>query len=497
MKPNILLITTDQQRYDSVGVNGSSFIRTPHMDRLGREGVSFARAYCPNTVCTPSRVSMMTGLHVSRHGAYNIGTYAHDYSGFLSHLLRDHGYRTHHVGKAHWHPWQVESPETASVDEQGTPFRDFVGFDTAELSVGHAGRGGVSGHYAAWMKEKGASREQFQVNPMFADDPNGTGTWELPKSLHSGTWVAERAVQLLEQHKQHSPDQPFFLNLGFQDPHHPHLLPHDYADVIDPDLIPAPDTDIAEEGRFPEQVPYFQQGGISTSRFMGKFMIGGNSDAAWQPYFSDAEKSKWTRAYYYSMVQLFDEQLGMILDALDRLGLRDSTLVICTSDHGEMLGDHAIGQKGPLAYEGVTHIPLMMRYPDGFGPCQVADCVSLVDMLPTIADFAGIHDERRRDGISLKPALQQGTSLARSGVRIEYKEEPDRIRFKCWVTPEWKMAVYAGETFGELYDLRNDPGEKHNLYDQPAYADVRQRLFIDMLADMERSEPVSVRPCRV
>ena len=90
-KPNVILITTDQQRFDSVGFNGSSFMNTPNMDRLGREGVSFQRAYCPNTVCTPSRVSIMTGLHLSRHGAYNIGTYAKDFSLFLSTILRENG----------------------------------------------------------------------------------------------------------------------------------------------------------------------------------------------------------------------------------------------------------------------------------------------------------------------------------------------------------------------------------------------------------------------
>src|SRR5690625_2815391 len=103
-RPNIILITTDQQRYDAVHAHGSTFIQTPNIDRLVKEGVSFSRAYCPSTVCTPSRVSLMTGQHLSRHGSYNIGTMTTDYSSFLSTILREKGYTTHHIGKAHWHP---------------------------------------------------------------------------------------------------------------------------------------------------------------------------------------------------------------------------------------------------------------------------------------------------------------------------------------------------------------------------------------------------------
>jgi len=226
IRPNIILISTDQQRYDSVGANGSACMDTPNLDRLAYEGVTFRRAYCPNTVCTPSRVSMMTGLHLSRHGSYNIGTILSDPSLFLSSLLRKTGCRTRHVGKAHWYPWESPSPETLGPEASREPFADFAGFET----------------------------------------------------------------------------------------------------LVD-------------------------------SRFNGTFEIAGNGKYAWGPYFDRGDVSKWTRAYYYSMVQLIDRQAGRILDALDALGLTRNTFVIFMSDHGEMLGDHGIGQKGPLVYEGVNENP--------------------------------------------------------------------------------------------------------------------------------------------
>ncbi|TCP22668.1 arylsulfatase A-like enzyme [Scopulibacillus darangshiensis] len=463
------------------------------MDRIGREGVSFKRAYCPNTVCTPSRTSMMTGVHLSRHGAYNIGTTAIDKNIFFSHLLRNKGYQTHHIGKAHWYPWGIESPENAIVDEKGTPFKDFTGFEKAELSVGH-GTWGVTGHYKRWIESKGFCPSDFKEQYILENDANGTADWELPIELHSGTWIAERAVEFLRNYDN---AQSFYLNLGFQDPHHPHVVPKNYQRRIDADDIPLTNRKSYNKGLLPEHITHFHNGTINESRFKGKFAIAGNEGFAWKAYYNDEPKARTTKAYYYTMVQLIDDQLGVILEELDKLGLSDNTLLIFTSDHGEMLGDHSIGQKGPMVYEGVTHIPLLIRYPNGFDPCEVEECVSLVDLAPTILDFLNIEDSIQRDGISLRPRLEKGKPLERDGVRIEYKEEPNRIRFKCWVTQEWKIAIYFGESFGELYDLKNDPNEMNNLFQERGFEGVKTKLLIDLLNDMERSEPLSNRTSRV
>lgn len=492
-RPNVILITTDQQRYDSVGINGSPWMNTPNMDRIGNEGFVFKRAYCPNTVCTPSRTSIMTGLHISRHGAYNIGTSAVNQSWFLSHLLKNEGYHTHHIGKAHWFPWGTKNPETAEIDEKGTPFQNFLGFDAAELSIGHA-TWGVNGHYRKWVLQNGWNPSDFKDHPVLEDDPNGTAQWGIPVEAHSGTWLAERAVNFL---KNANRERPFFLNLGFQDPHHPHVLPNNFRNRVKPEEIPLPTGTGKTDHNAPEHIRHFHDGTWDASRFKGTFAIAGNESVSWRRYFQDSHKTRTTRAYYYSMIQLIDEQLGEILEALDKLGLAEDTLLIFTTDHGEMLGDHGIGQKGPLIYEGVTHIPLLMRYPRGFQPDEVEEPVSLVDLTPTILDFAGIEDGVQRDGISLRSRLAGKSAIQRPGVRIEYKEELDRIRYKGWVTSEWKLAIYLGETFGELYDLKNDPGETRNLFDDKAYQGVKMRLMFEMLEDMERSEPLSERLTRV
>jgi arylsulfatase A-like enzyme len=496
---NIILITTDQQRYDSLGIMGNPFIHTPNLDRLGGEGVVFRRAYCPNTVCTPSRVSIMTGQYLSRHGSYNIGCMTPESETFLSAVLKKDGYRTHHIGKAHWSstndPTSKEFRGTP-VQDCSVPFTDFYGFETAEVTMGH-GTYGITGHYANWMLQKGHQPSDYAAHSLMERDPNGTADWDLPVSLHSGAWLSERAIAFIESHNesQHR-KRPFFLNLGFQDPHHPHVVPTDYARRLDPDSMILPDFNEQSEINPPPHVPLFRNDGLQNSHYRGRFNMAGQGDTYWGEYCQDEEKLRTTQAYYYSMIQLVDEQVGRILDCLDRLDLTEETVVIFTSDHGDMLGDHHICQKGPLAYEGVTHIPLLMRFPSKYPSQDVEDCVSLVDLVPTLLDLAGIEDLVRRDGLSLNGLVMAGTPLPRNGVRIEYKEEPDRIRYKLWVTREWKLAMYLGESFGELYNLVEDPGELVNLFDDAAYAQIKNELLMQMINDMEKSEPTHSRTAR-
>lgn len=491
--PNILLITSDQQRYDAVGYNGSAFLTTPNLDTLSEEGVAFSRAYCPNAVCTPSRLSLMTGLHLSRHGGYNIGTTAQDKTRFLSHMLRGAGYRTHHIGKAHWHPWNEGSPEKAPVDEAATPWRDFVGFDTAEVATGHV-TWGVTGHYLRWLERRGVPRHELnRITRRFPDDPNETGDWGMPAEHHSGAWIAERAEAFL---MTHDASRPFFLNLGFQDPHHPHAVPFDFRERVDPARLPARIPGTPDHGP-PEPAVLLREGRINSSRYRGTFEVAGNSGAHdWRAYFADADRDAQTRAHYYSLVNLLDAQVGRVLRALRASGHERDTVVVFTSDHGDMLGDHDTGQKGPLAYESVLRVPLIIRYPRVVEHANARHPVSLVDLYPTLLAYAGVP-VGRVDGVNLRPYLEAREPPERSGVRVEYKEEPDRLRYKAWVTERYKLVVYPREVFGELYDLTRDPHEHRNLFAEPDLLGVKAQLLTDLLVDHERSDPVSQRPSRV
>lgn len=484
---NLIVITTDQQRFDSLGCNGSDFVHTPNLDRIAYQGARFSRAYCTNPVCTPSRVSILTGLLPSRHGSYNIGTYAADTSRFLSTVLTGAGYRTHHLGKLHVYPWDVASPETAPVEDQ-KPFADFAGFETAELSVGHSDWG-VNGHYEAWLAargiKKGCKMPQLQVKRLFAQDAYGCGDWGMPYRLHSGAWIVDRTEAFL---KERDLSRPFYLNIGFQDPHHPLALPQDWP-KIRPECLPGPKGS-AQEGVTPQAA---LRRGTAEEDCGGRFGIAGNQNTVWQEV--SEEKIRTARSYYYSMVELFDYQIGQLEALLKRYGVWEDTMLVITSDHGDMLYDHGLGEKGPLAYEEVLRVPLLVCLPGRIASQTVDTPVSLADLYPTVLSYLGLPCPEGIDGVSLK-GLLEGKPLPRCGVRAEFKEEADRIRYRCFITKEWKLVEYPGEHFGELYNLEQDPGETQNRYGDPACLAVKYELLKEMLAQQDRCDFLARRPCR-
>lgn len=484
---NLILITTDQQRFDSLGCNGSDFVNTPNLDRIARQGARFDRAYCTNPVCTPSRVSILTGLLPSRHGSYNIGTYAADTSRFLSTVLTGAGYRTHHLGKLHVYPWDTASPETAPVGD-GKPFTGLAGFETAEISVGHSDWG-VNGHYEAWLAgrgiKKGCQMPQLQVGRLFEEDAYGCGDWGMPYRLHSGAWILERTEAFL---RQRDLSRPFYLNIGFQDPHHPLVLPKDWPKIL-PGRLPRP-KGCAQEGVAPQAA--LRRGTVEQD-CGGRFGIAGNQNTVWQDV--SGEKIQAARSYYYSMVELFDHQIGQLEALLKRFDAWEDTLLVITSDHGDMLYDHGLGEKGPVAYEEVLKVPLLLSLPGQIVPQTVEETVSLADLYPTVLSYLGLPCMGGTDGISLK-GLLEGQTLPRCGVRAEFKEEADCIRYRCFITKEWKLVEYPGERFGELYCLAKDPGETKNLYDDPSCLAIKYELLKEMLRQQDQSDFLAQRPCR-
>lgn len=487
---NVIIITTDQQRFDTLGCNQNPFIHTPNLDRLAQGGARFTRAYCTNPVCTPSRVSIMTGKLPSRHGSYNIGTSAADTEAFLSTQLRRAGYRTHQIGKAHFYPWDTASPETRRAADADTPFSDFAGFETAELSVGHSSWG-VSGHYESWLAEKGIKKgcqmPQLQTKWLFPEgtDAYQTGDWGMPKKYHSGAWILDRLERFLQERET---KRPFYLNIGFQDPHHPLVLPQDQSRIPE-ETIPLPTGASDPKVR---QLTALREGTIEEA-FGGPFGIAGNQDTVWKD--TPLAVIQKVRSYYYSMVELFDSQMGELLALLEKYRVLADTLLIVTSDHGDMLFDHGLGEKGPMAFEEVLRVPLLIHFPKEIAPCVVTEPVSLADLYPTVLEYLQVPVTADCDGISLRPVLE-GRPLGRAGVIAEFKEEKDAIRYRCFVTKEWKLVEYMGETFGELYHLAEDPKEEQNLWFAAEYLPVKYELLRQMLAEYERHDFLAQRPCR-
>lgn len=360
-----MIITTDQQRADSLSCYGSEFTDTPNLDRLGVEGAIFHRAYCANPVCTPARASIFSGQYLTRHGTWNVGMNVPEDVPMLSRYLAELSYRTHYVGKAHFQAFDADERSIESIHNWEAIYPSwhgpYYGFETVELSLGHV-TGGLRGHYGLWLKSRISEEElkEFTEASRVGEGPEFGGEaydWKLPTRLHSSVWTADRSIDFLENH-DHS--QPFFLAIGFQDPHHPHCVPRDFAERVSMDSVPLPRY---EAGELDDKPPHFRiarDGKLEASRFRGEYYVAGQR--AGHDYTKvDQEDARAGRAYYYSMVKLIDQQVGRILDCLEQQGLADNTLIIFTTDHGELLGDHGLWMKGPFHYEELIRVPFIIR----------------------------------------------------------------------------------------------------------------------------------------
>ncbi|MHA1112511.1 MAG: sulfatase family protein [Promethearchaeota archaeon] len=249
-KPNIILITSDQQHHSTIGKLNPE-IKTPHLDKLADEGILFTNAYCTDPTCTPSRASILTGKYPSQHGAWSLGTKLEpEKNVLLTDLLKKAGYRTSLIGKVHLEPLK-ETEEYPSIDTQknflNTEFwRNFhgpyYGFDYVEMQRGH-GNSEVGQHYAIWLEEKLPNYKDYFVKPegnmpnppILVDLPQ---KWKLPAKYHHSRFVQERSIAQLEKYKES--DDPFFMWVSFPDPHYPNICPEPWYDMYDPESLTIP-----------------------------------------------------------------------------------------------------------------------------------------------------------------------------------------------------------------------------------------------------------------
>jgi arylsulfatase A-like enzyme len=499
-RPNIILITTDQQRTDTLGSAGSAFAGTPHMDRLAREGVVCERPYTTNPVCTPARVSLFSGEQVSRHGAWNVGVNAPTEIRTIAHRLAESGYRTHNVGKMHFQAFGSAPEQSAESfarwDDPREAFSGpYYGFQTVEFALGHSSYG-MRGHYGAWVREQ-VDAEEFArfARPTRLSQRSFGGEaydWELPTRLHNSVWTTDRAIDFL---RHRDPEQPFFLSVGFEDPHHPHCLPTDFTERPTPDEMPTPDF---VPGELDDKPPHFnvaRRGELETSAFRGEYHIAGQGGGADYRNVSP-EDAQMGKAYYQGMVRLIDREVGRLLNFLDEADLAENTIVIFTSDHGELLGDHGLWMKGPFPYEQIVRVPLLVRWPNGIPAGQrTAALLSHLDIVPTLLAAVGLPAEPELDGFDALPLLRGEVGGIRDGVMVECIDDPRRLRLKTYITETRKLTWYAGAAYGELYDLAQDPGEKVNRWDDPAYASDKSDLLARLLSRLEPLERREPRDC--
>ena len=479
-RPNILLICTDQQRADSLGCAGSPWAVTPHLDKLAAGGVRFENCYVQSPVCSPSRASLYTGKYPSNHGLHANGVPLPPGQRLFSRLLADAGYDCGMVGKHHLSPCDTWRTEPRQDD----------GYRVFDWAHGPNHRA-LENAYHRWLRTTHPDVYQ-QVFPDTGANENteysnrartGTPIDHVRPDAHYSHWVAECARDFIDQSRD--ADQPFFLMANFFDPHHAFGAPQAFRDVINADGIPPPSTRPGELDNKP-----------AAQRAWSEKSYGGTAPG-FQDY-SDAE-IKEIRAQYAAMVALIDHEVGRILAALAASGQADNTLVVFTSDHGEMLGNHQQLLKGPQLYDDLTRVPLIVNWPGHVATEKVVSApVQWIDLSATLLQAAGCAPPRGGQGESLLPLARGEVQSIRPWALCEYRDSGFPTEPATYTTMlrhgDWKLIVWHGEPAcgsardGELYNLATDPAELHNLFHDIAYRDKRREMKTLLLDAMESTE---------
>jgi arylsulfatase len=486
--PNIMLIMTDQQRFDTLGCTGMRAIETPNLDRLAREGVAFDRCYVNAPCCTPARASLMTGKYPQDHGALTLRDVLATDTILFSERLRDKGYETALFGKLH------------VQDGEQNHRHPHDGFDIYEWTNNPCGQMDSPFHaYAQWLEKK----DKAFHDRLFQE---GRKLFHVPEPYHMTTWATERVCSFVEQDRD--PDKPFFCKMSLFDAHNPYNdYPLSWADSVDQSLIPG----LVEVGDGRHYGP----------GYLHEQMIRCGADL-----YAQSDDVLSMRTGYYASIALIDKAVGQVLDALEQAGVTDNTIVMFISDHGDMLGDHGLFVKGAFFYDASVRVPFIIRYPHGIqAGIREQALVQTNDVAATALAAAGYTEaelnEWMPDSKDLIGWLQQTErSTLRDSVYCLYRNSgnpnqeemfehyvvlrygdeqwgdhkqqlekmPSGIRFPINATmmrtDRYKLSLYHNKTegqeelHGELFDMQNDPQETRNLWKEAHWKDVKDNMVV-------------------
>jgi arylsulfatase A-like enzyme len=468
-RPNILFLMADQYRWDALG-SVNPLLKTPNLDSLAARGVRFSRAVVNAPMCMPSRYSLMTGLYPSqvgvRHNAQMCPTDEDLPAPVLAQRLREAGYQTAGFGKTHWYLGQELAPNIpVKTSTRGFEVR-------AQRNTDEPGR------VEPGAVQMGHERPKDYAELSAETRPYGSGetveaykgfTSTVPPERHTEAWLTDKALEFLDGGRDEG--RPFFLYLSFDFPHAPFNVPPGYEELYDPEEIPDPPT-----------VP----AGANLSGHAGQEW------KLWDQWLQETsqQERRMSTLRYYALCSYVDAQFGRVLRRLEEMGEMANTFAVFTSDHGEMLGERRRFSKYCL-YEGSVRVPLILAGPGTRQQGTVDERpAELVDVLPTLLSVAEQTTPPQLPGASLlaEPA-RAGSFSEMHGTGYEKAQKAPAY---MWRTHDWKLITYlpgdaadaqaqVREAQGELYDLRADPQELENLYEDPDHLSVRERLTGELL----------------
>jgi len=507
MGRKILFFTTDQQRYDGLGCNGGSVARTPNIDGLANGGINYRRAHPQSVVCMPSRSTMVTGQHVASHGVWMNGVPLPLDAPSVAATLHDAGYKTALIGKAHFEPFmdpflrytenKLAMSGVFSMLHDGHLHR---GFDHME-SASHGGMGTF--HYAQWLTKNHPEAVamyyrvldmELQVNAAGGGDTGGPQVHDnaIPREWYHTDWVADRAIAWLDSL---DPDADWFCWVSFPDPHHPWDPPSSERHRVnwrDLDLPEGYPVDRAEREAILDAKPRHWR-----KWYDGEFYSNYEAPARWIPNTLTDDQVREVNALTHIENELIDEAIGRVIAHVERRGWANDTDILYSTDHGELQGDFGLLFKGPYHVDSLMRIPLIWKPAPsaGIAPASIDAPVGHVSLASTFCHIAGLPAPDYAEAPRLPTSEDEVRALGHERVLTEWDSvlfgKILHMRTICrdgWIATTCLPGTVHDGTEGELYNLADDPQQRHNLWDDPS----RRALRDDLIADMWDHLPTTV-----
>ena len=483
MQPNIIFICADQMAAASVGCYGSKINSTPTLDMLAREGVRFDRCYTTSPLCSPNRAAMLTGRSPVVCGVTTNNMLLNTDTPTYAHVLKHYGYRTGGFGKFHQTPMMIPLPADLNYlgfdesipteDPKWGPWIEWISKEHPEhLDVALAHAWQWPDRPKPMLSHRAEEARQQYLAPAIGQ--SGWGNMyhsPLPKEVHDSTFITNRSIDFIDRHLSEYRDKPFFCYVSYVDPHDPYNPPAPYDTMFSPEDMEDPVGKEWDDGKFPVLERYSRVHGYNEFR-------------------KDPDRVRKMKALYHGSVRFVDDEVGRIVNFVKQKGMIENTVILFTTDHGDMIGDHGLITKMAMHYDKSVRCPLIVY---GRNVAKGKNCHGLtcaLDFFPTFCDWAGIDEELRPplEGKSFAGACQpkeetkrwNEISVSFGGVTSVVTD--DGWRLSCYLTPgNMKKATYTNQ----MFNLVDDPDEQTNLYYDINYTDKKIELLERMVKVLE------------
>ena len=452
-RPNIILIITDQQRYDTISALGFDHCITPNLDKLVADGTTFEQCHVTAASCAPARASLFTGYYPHSTG---ILKNADDWTRSWVEVLANGGYHCTNIGKMH--TWPFTTP--CGFNERHVVENKDRFLEGAEFTD----------EWESYMQNEGIEKQRRELYRKRDDYKQSLGAfaWEQAEDSHSDFFTGNKAIEWLNNYRN---DQPFFLEIGFPGPHPPYDPVPSYLELyneIDIPIAKVLESDL--EGQ-PNALKALRQHNVDIDHDSIVHQLDPSDEARLRQ-----------RKHYLANVTMIDHALGKITKCLEKNNLSKNTVVIFTSDHGDCLTDHGHSQKWTM-FEQITRVPLIFSGPSIKQNTRVSELVQWMDIGPTILDLAGCESPKM-EAISMLPALQGGHWQGRDYLFCEQVGDMvlTEVKFMSMIrSKKWKLVHYLDSEEGQLYNLTDDPAENENLWNHEMHQSQKELLLSELL----------------